>query len=289
MGAGSHDDLVGALQGHASGGGDLQQLVARKVGEVVECLDALLAERHQSRRVEAAERRQRVIHAEFDPPARQLLVALGQELERAIPQLFGDLFVEPLDLAQVLDRHVGDLLDRGEALGDQQVGDHVVDVQGIDERLRTGAELLGAAMGFLVFGEDGDVPAGELRGEPNILAAPPDRQAELLVGHDHLDPARVLVDHHLGHLGRGQGVDDECRRIRRPLNDIDLFALQLADHRLHAGTAHADAGADGIDRRFVRIHRDLGPGARVAGHRLDLDDPLVDFRHFLGEQLGHEL
>src|SRR6185312_9196584 len=36
-------------------------------------------------------------------------------------------------------------------------------------------------------------------------------------------------------------------------------------------------------------HRDLGAGTRIAGDRLDLDDAVVDFRHFHGEQLGHEL
>ena len=45
-----------------------------------------------------------------------------------------------------------------------------------------------------------------------------------------------------------QRVDDEGGRVRVPLDDVDLLALQLADHRLHALAAHADAGADGIDR-----------------------------------------
>ena len=53
--------------------------------------------------------------------------------------------------------------------------------------------------------------------------------------------------------------------------------------------AHADAGADRIDRAVARDHGDLGAGARVAGDRLDLDDAVVDLRHFLREQLGHEL
>jgi hypothetical protein len=38
----------------------------------------------------------------------------------------------------------------------------------------------------------------------------------------------------------------------------------------------------------VGDHRHLGAAARVAGHGADLDDPVVDLRHFLGEQLGHE-
>src|SRR5690606_38581559 len=34
---------------------------------------------------------------------------------------------------------------------------------------------------------------------------------------------------------------------------------------------------------------DLGTAARIAGDRADGDDAVVDFRHFLHEQLGHEL
>ena len=35
----------------------------------------------------------------------------------------------------------------------------------------------------------------------------------------------------------------------RPRDDVDLLALQFADHGLHPAAAHADAGADRIDRR----------------------------------------
>ena len=54
-------------------------------------------------------------------------------------------------------------------------------------------------------------------------------------------------------------------------------------------TAHADAGADRIDRAVARDDGDLGARTRIAGDRLDLDDAVVDFRHFHGEQLRHEL
>ena len=36
-------------------------------------------------------------------------------------------------------------------------------------------------------------------------------------------------------------------------------------------------------------HADLGAAARIAGGGLDLDDAVVDFGHFLGEQLLHEV
>ncbi len=109
------------------------------------------------------------------------------------------------------------------------------------------------------------------------------------VGHHHLDALARLVEHDLHHLGRGQRVHHESGHVRRPRDDVDLLALQLVDHRLHARAAHADAGADRIDGRVAGDHRDLGARARVAGHRLDLDDAVIDLRHFLREQLDHEL
>ena len=148
-----------------------------------------------------------------------------------------------------------------------------------------------AALGFFLLGEDVDVPAGQLRGEPHVLAAAADRQRQLVVGvgHHDLDPLAVFVDHDLGDFGRRQRVDDEGRDVGRPRNDVDLLALQFVDHGLHARAAHADAGADRIDRGIARDHADLGARAGIAGHRLDLDDAVIDFRHFLREQLCHEL
>src|SRR5690606_22216827 len=48
-------------------------------------------------------------------------------------------------------------------------------------------------------------------------------------------------------------------------------------------------GADRIDGTVARDHRDLGAGTRIASHRLDLDDAIVDLGHLHGEKLGHEL
>src|SRR6185295_1553827 len=79
------------------------------------------------------------------------------------------------------------------------------------------------------------------------------------------------------------------RGVGRPRDDVDLLALQLLHHGLHAAAAHADAGADRIDGAVVAQHGDLGAAAGIARHGLDLDDVVVDFRHFLHEQLGHAL
>src|SRR6202040_922481 len=103
------------------------------------------------------------------------------------------------------------------------------------------------------------------------------------------DAALLLVHHHFGDLGRGERNDHESRRIGRPRDDVDLFALQLADDRLDPAAAHPDAGADRIDAAVARNDRNLGAAAGVAGHCLDLDYPVVNLRDFLREQLCHEL
>ena len=76
--------------------------------------------------------------------------------------------------------------------------------------------------------------------------------------------------------------------LSRPQHDVDALAVELVRHRLHARTAHADAGADRIGAVVVREHGDLGAVARIARAGLDLDQALADFRHFELEQLHHE-
>ena len=71
-------------------------------------------------------------------------------------------------------------------------------------------------------------------------------------------------------------------------NDVDALAGDLVRDRLHARTAHADAGADRIDARLEALHRDLGAHARIAGGAEDLDQALADFRHFELEELDEE-
>jgi len=44
MGAGGHDDLVGAFLVQVCGAGDFKQLVARQVGQVIQRLDAVFTE-----------------------------------------------------------------------------------------------------------------------------------------------------------------------------------------------------------------------------------------------------
>ena len=83
----------------------------------------------------------------------------------------------------------------------------------VDEHARAVLEFGLAAFGLFLLGEDVDVPAGELRRQPHVLAAPADGQRKLLIGHHHFDALALFVEHHLGDFGGRQRVDDESRDV----------------------------------------------------------------------------
>ena len=175
-----------------------------------------------------------------------------------------------------------------EAFGNQQLGEELVEIQRVHEELGALLELLLTALAFLFLGHDVDIETGELAGQPHVLAATADGQRQLLIRHHDLDPLGLLVENHLGHLGRLQRVHQEGRHILVPRDDVDLLALELVHHGLHPATAHTDTGAHRVDGAVIGDHRDLGAAPRVAGHGLDLDDAVIDLRHFHLEELGHE-
>ena len=141
---------------------------------------------------------------------------------------------------------------------------------------------------FLGLGHDVDVQRGQLAGQTHVLTATTDGKAQLLVRHHDLDPLGVFVQNNLADFGRLQRVHQEGRGVLVPWDDVDLFALQLVHHGLHARTTHTDTGTNRVDRIVIGNHCDLGARAWVTGHCLDLDDAIVDFGHFHLEQFGHE-
>ena len=126
-------------------------------------------------------------------------------------------------------------------------------------------------------------------GQTHVLTATTDGQRKLLFRDDNLDPLGLFVQNDLCHLGGLQRVHQEGRRVFVPRDDVDLFALKLVHHGLHARTAHTDTGADRVDAVVIGNHGDLGAASRITGHGLDLDDAVIDFRHFHLEQFFHEL
>src|SRR3989449_3376762 len=266
---------------------DLRQLVDRQIRQVVAGLDAGLGELGGELRVHPLELQQLRVDA-FD------LLFVGdrrdqQGVARAGAQLVHRALVERLDLEQLVDRDVGHLLERREALLDQDVGDLLVDVEPLHEMALDAAAFLLLLLVRFVFGHQVDLPAGELGGEPHVLAVAADRHREILLVDDHVHGVLFLVDDDRGHLGGREGADHELRRIGRPQHDVYALAGELLRHGLHARAAHADAGADRIDALVVGEDRDLRPHAGVARRGLDLEQAFLDLRHLELEQLHDEL
>ena len=71
-------------------------------------------------------------------------------------------------------------------------------------------------------------------------------------------------------------------------NNVDFFATQFANDRLHAHAFHAHARAHRIHVLVAAFHRDLGPLARFTRYGANLHRAVVDFRNFHFEQTLHQ-
>ena len=99
----------------------------------------------------------------------------------------------------------------------------------------------------------------------------------------------LLMDEDVLHPGRaegGLGVEDG---IRRPFDDVDLFARQFLADGQDPVSLDADAGADGVDVPFLALDGHLGPLARLPDNILDLDGSVGDLGDLELEELGQEL
>src|SRR5262245_15670691 len=201
------------------------QIVGLGTGEILKRFDVALAEGHEHRRRHTVDLGEIVGDAEF----LALGLALGflplQVFARAGLDLLGGVLVEALNVRDLAGIDVGHLLHGLKAFGGKQLSNDLVDVEGLHETLRALGELLLPPLRLLLLGQDVDVPAGELRGQPHVLAAAAYGERQLAFGHHHLDAVGILVEHHLGDLGRRQRVDDERGRVRIPLDDVHLLAL----------------------------------------------------------------
>ena len=88
-----------------------------------------LAQGHQHRLGEIGHVGERVLDAHRPALlAGRFLLAL-QRLGGAVLELGGELVVEALDRSQLVELDIGDFLERAEALGDEQLGERLVDVE----------------------------------------------------------------------------------------------------------------------------------------------------------------
>jgi transcription antitermination factor NusA-like protein len=145
----------------------------------------------------------------------------------------------------------------------------------------------------LLFAVDVDAPAGELRRQPDVLTFFADGERELVFGNDGFCEVVALAQVDRDDLRGLQGVGDVRRRVRGPLDDVDLLPVQLLADIVDARAARSQTCADGVDVLFFREDRHFRTRAGFARDVFDLDQPLIDLGKAeailpLSEQVPHE-
>ena len=134
-----------------------------------------------------------------------------------------------------------------------------------------------------------DFPPRQLRCQSRILTRLSDGQRQLIVVDNGRHLFVAAVDDDALDLCRAEGAGQEDRFVICPGNNVDTLVAELAHDRLNTRSFHADASADRVDARIVRMHGDLGALPGLAGDSLDFDDPFVDLGDFDLEQLDEEV
>src|SRR6202012_3180691 len=147
-------------------------------------------------------------------------------------------------------------------LGNDLLNDRLTELGDLlDRRRGTAGESLHLLFDFLAllfFALDVDLPAEKLRRQTHVLAIFADSQRELRGVDDDFELLFTEIsDRNAADLGRLQRFFGEGGDLFAELDDVDLFAAQLADDRLHAHAFHADVGADRIDVLVAALHGDL--------------------------------
>src|SRR6185503_7861690 len=104
---------------------------------------------------------------------------------------------------------------------------------------------------------DVDAPAGQLRGEPRILAFLADRERKLPVRNDHVRGLVVGDDVDADDVRRLERVGDVLLGLLVPFDNVDLLATELVHDRLHAEPPLTDARAARIDAGLACADGDL--------------------------------
>src|SRR3712207_378283 len=123
------------------------------------------------------------------------------------------------------------------------------------------------ALGLYVY-----LPVRQLHGQTGVLALAADRQAKLVVRHDHLRLLLVLVQVDLAHPRRAQRLGYEPRGLGVPLDDVYLLVPEFRDNRADAATPRAHARSHRVNALLVGPHGHLAAEAGLAGDGPYLED-----------------
>ena len=126
-------------------------------------------------------------------------------------------------------------------------------------------------------------------GEAHVLASLADGEAELVVAYDDGCASELEAEADLLYLGGLERVLDEDLAGLVPPDDVYFLAVELVHDVADARAAYAHTGADCVDLGVDGGDGDLGAVAGLAGHGLDLDDPLGDLGDLDLEELSDEI
>src|SRR6516164_9018812 len=101
---------------------ELEELVTGEPGEIIQGGNLVLAERNQHAGSQAFESSQFVADAELATSILKLPVPLLERDACPLLQLCRYLGIEAFDIGEVRQGHIGDLFERGETFGYQQMG-----------------------------------------------------------------------------------------------------------------------------------------------------------------------
>ena len=100
----------------------------------------------------------------------------------------------------------------------------------------------------------------------------------------------IRIEHRdIHHFRGGQGVTDVLRRVRIPIDDVDLLAAELLHDVGHARSSRPDARALGVDTLDGCTHRNLGAVACLARDADNLYRTVGYLRHLECEQASNQL
>ena len=131
-----------------------------------------------------------------------------------------------------------------------------------------------------------DGVSGEHRGEFDVLSALTDGEAHLIGVEEHIGAFFFFVDHDVVHACRVERTLDVEHRVGGEGNDVDVFVFEFAHDAADAVTAHAHAGAYGVDVGVVAFHRDFGAFSRESCHIVEHNHAFCDFRDFATQELS---
>ena len=279
--------ILGAFAIHGSPAAG--QLPIRASREIFERFNVVFGQCLNHLGCQTVEFNKRVVHTQGARRIKRRFVLRFDHVTGAGLQFACGVFVNTVDDQQLVHFDIGDFFEVGEPFGDQKLGKEFVQIQIVHEQLGAQFELGLTALALLLFGHDVDVQTGQLRCQTHVLTTTANRQRQLFFGNDDFDLAGFLVQNNLGDFSRLKRVHKEGRLVFVPRDNVDLLALKLVHNGLNAAAAHTNAGPHRVDGAIIRDDSDFRARTGVTGNGFDLDDAVIDFRHFHLEQLGHEL